>query len=281
MALKKSVSDELENVVDQIEQEEMRHLDLDTPPLDEEGVVRNVPLLAGYIDKEGVLHDTFSYREMTGRDEEAISKADIKSNGAKLINTLIERCVVEIGTLTKKSEGANWGKIIRDMLGGDLDYMAFKIRELSKGKDIEFSHKCPSCGQKLITIVGTDEFEMKPFQGQREIEFDLIRGYKDRFNNIHKHGVIKLPTGLDREIITPSLKKNVSTATTLLLTRCMRFEEVAVSQNQVNEMSIRDRDMLEKLLRDNAFGLDTSLDNIMCDNCGAEITLDLGQSNFL
>ena len=279
--LKKANSSDVEKVVNEIENENMRTLDTDTE-LGEDGLVHDVPLLAGYVDKDGVLHDTFTYREMNGKDEEAISKADVRSNGAKMVNVLVERCVVAIGTLTKKECGAQWGSIIREMLGGDLDYMAFKIRELSKGKEVEFTHKCPNCGAKLVTIVNTDEFNIRPFKGQQSIDFELIRGYRDGKKEIHKEGVIRLPNGFDREIVTPYFKKNPSTATTVLLTRLISFNDGAVvTQSGVNEMSLRDRDILEKIIEENTFGVDTTLEDLVCSSCGQEISGEAGQSNFL
>ena len=280
--LKKSTENnsELTKVVDQIESESIRTFN-DEIEVSEDGYVHDVPLLAGYTDKNGVLHTTFTYREMNGKDEEAISKAEVRQNGAKMVNVLVERCVVAIGTLTKKECGASWGQIIREMLGGDLDYMAFKIRELSKGKEVEFTHKCPNCGSKLTTIVNTDEFEIKPFMGSYSVDFSLVRGYKDGKGEIHKDGVLRLPNGFDREIVTPLFKKNVSTATTMLLTRLISFNDGAfVTQSLVNEMSLRDRDILEKIIKENTFGLDTSLD-ITCATCGADISGEVGQSNFL
>ena len=279
--LKKSVenNNELTKVVDTIEAESMRNLN-DEVEVSEDGYVHDVPLLAGYTDKNGVFHDTFTYREMNGKDEEAISKADVRQNGAKMVNVLVERCVVAIGTLTKKECGAEWGKIVRELLGGDLDYMAFKIRELSKGKEVEFSHKCPNCGTKLTTIVNTDEFEIKPFMGAFTVDFTLPRGYKDPKGVVHKEGVIRLPNGFDREIVTPIFKKNVSTATTMLLTRLISFNDGGfITQSSVNEMSLRDRDYLEKIIKENAFGIDTALD-ITCSSCGADISGEVGQSNF-
>lgn len=281
MALKK-VTDEIAKVSDEIDEEELRRINLDTPSTDEEGVVRNVPLLAGYVDKEGNLHDTFSYREMTGKDEEAISKNDIRSNGAKLINTLCERCVVAIGTITKKEVGpVEWAKIIRSMLGGDLDYMAFKIRELAKGTEIEFTHTCPECKTKLVTVVGTDEFELKPFKGEFEIPFTLNRGLRDKKGVYHKTGFVRLPNGYDREIVTPIIKKNPSTATTTLLSKCVRFDDNAfVTVETLNEMTIRDRDILEKIIKENTFGIDTKIEGIICDNCGCDLSGEIGESNF-
>lgn len=283
MALKKaSATDELAKTMEDIEQEEMRHLNMNTPVADEDGVVRNEPLLAGYVDENGVLHDTFDYREMTGKDEEAISKADVRANGAKLCNVLVERCVLRIGTLDKKEVGqAKWGQIIRNMLGGDLDYMVFKIRELSKGNEVEFTHKCPNCGQKLITVMNTDEFNIKQFRGEREVPFELIRGYKDRKGEVKTQGVMRLPNGFDREVITPMFRKNPSSAITTLITRCVKFNDGSEPMSQfVQEMSLRDRDILENIIKENTFGVDTSIEGLICDNCGQDISGEIGQSDF-
>ena len=273
-------SNELEKVVSQIESENVRTLN-DEVEVGEDGLVHDVPLLAGYVDKDGVLHTTFTYREMNGKDEEAISKADVRQNGAKMVNVLVERCVTQIGTLTKKECGARWGTVVRELLGGDLDYMAFKIRELSKGKEVEFIHKCPNCGNKLTTIVSTDEFQIKPYMGQSAIDFSLVRGYKDGRGELHKDGIIRLPNGFDREIVTPLFKKNPSTAMTMMLTRLMAFNDGAlVTQNLVNEMTLRDREILEKIIKENTFGIDTNIE-IVCSSCGQDISGEVGQSNFL
>lgn len=273
-------SNELEKVVSQIESENVRTLN-DEIEVGEDGLVHDVPLLAGYVDKDGVLHTTFTYREMNGKDEEAISKADVRQNGAKMVNVLVERCVTQIGTLTKKECGARWGTVVRELLGGDLDYMAFKIRELSKGKEVEFIHKCPNCGTKLTTIVSTDEFQVKPYMGQSAIDFSLVRGYKDGRGELHKDGIIRLPNGFDREIVTPLFKKNPSTAMTMMLTRLMAFNDGAlVTQNLVNEMTLRDREILEKIIKENTFGIDTNIE-IICSSCGQDISGEVGQSNFL
>ena len=271
---------DLDKVVGQIEQENFRTLNEEVE-IAEDGYV-HVPMLAGYVDSDGNLHTTFTYREMNGKDEEAINKADVRQNGAKLINVLVERCVVQIGTLTKKECGARWGTIIRELLGGDLDYMAFKIRELSKGKEIEFKHKCPNCGTKLTTVVNTDEFELRPYMGQSVIDFTLFRGYKDGKGEVHKDGAIRLPNGFDREIVTPLFKKNASTAMTMMLTRLISFNDGAlVTQNLVSEMSLRDREILEKIIKENTFGIETVLENLICDSCGQDISGEVGQANFL
>lgn len=276
----KNNMEEVTKAIEAAEEDNVRTLEGDIE-VGEDGCVHDVPLLAGYVDDDGVLHKTFTYREMTGKDEEAINRGDVKSNGAKVVNVLVERCVTQIGTLTKKECGAKWGQIVRSMLGGDLDYMAFKIRELSKGKEVEFSHKCPECGAKLRTIVNTDEFGIKPFMGQSVIEFSLEHsGYKDGKGQVHRDGQLRLPNGFDREIVTPQFKKNGSTAISLLLSRLVSFDDGAlVTQKGITDMSLRDRKVLEDILQDNAFGLDTYVD-IYCETCGADLSGEVGQSNF-
>ena len=63
-------NNELDKVVSQIESENTRSLNEEIE-VSEDGLVHDVPLLAGYVDKDGVLHTTFTYREMNGKDEEA------------------------------------------------------------------------------------------------------------------------------------------------------------------------------------------------------------------
>lgn len=283
MAIKNKSSDEIKKVSEEIDSENFRKFNSDSPVVDEDGVVRDVPLLAGYFDsKTGELYSTFSYREMNGRDEEAISRNDVTSNGGKLANIVCERCVVAIGSLTKKSVGApQWAKIIRSMLGGDLDYMMLKIREISKGTSVEFTHTCPRCGSKIVTEVETSEFKIIPFNGLREVPFELIRGFKDPFGNVHKTGTLRIPTGEDREYVFPFIRKNPSTATTVLLTRLITFDDgKKLTQNQVADLSLRDRQVLEDTLRENSFGVDSKISDIVCSNCGANLSGEIGTSNF-
>lgn len=277
---KESNIEEVTKAIDAAEEDNVRTLEGDIE-IGEDGCVHDVPLLAGYADDDGILHKTFSYREMNGRDEEAINRGDVKANGAKVVNIICERCVTAIGTLTKKEVGSSkWGQIIRSMLGGDIDYMAFKIRELSKGKEVEFTHKCPSCGTKLRTIIDTSEFGINPFLGQSVIDFTLYKGYVDGKGNTYKEGCLRLPNGFDREIVVPQFKRNPSTAVSLLLSRLVSFEgDVVVNQKGITEMSLRDRGVLEDLLKDNSFGLNTEIE-IYCDSCGVDLSGEVGQSNF-
>ena len=285
MALKKKTDDlGFKETVNSIEDENLRQLDLNTPNVAEDGCIHDEPMLYGYFDEStGTLHNTFTYREMDGRDEEAISKSDVKSNGAKLANILVERCVTEIGTFKKSEMGSkNWGNFIRNLCGGDLDYMTLKIREISKGSTVTFTHKCPNCGTKLITEVDCSDFKAVNFEGDSiYIPFELPRGYVDKKKEVHKTGTIRIANGYDREVVTPLYRKNKAIAITKLLLRTITLDDgTPVSEECIRSMSLRDRDYLEKLIEDKSFGVDMSFEELRCSTCDTDLSEVAGQSDF-
>ena len=289
MGLKKAnkdvVKDDLgfNEAVNQIEEESYRNIDNDSPVVSEDGFIHDVPMLYGFYDENtGILHNTFTYREMDGRDEEAINKNDVKSNGAKVSNILVERCVSEIGTFKKSEMGTKeWGAFVRNLAGGDIDFMCLKIREISKGSTVTFTQVCPRCGSKMITEMECNEFQTKKFEGETPyIPFNLPRGYKDKLNKIHKKGTIRLANGFDREVVAPLMAKNKAVAITKLLLRTMNLDDdTPVSEDCIRCMSVRDRDYLEKVIEEKGFGVDMSFEGIKC-SCGMDLSDVRGQSDF-
>ena len=241
-------------------------------------------LLAGYKDSDGVTHREFTLREITGKDEEAIHKSDTKGNGSKVVSVLLSRCVTSIGTLTPKSLGRQkWEELIKSLYTGDQDYMLTQLRKLSIGDEIELNHVCPNkdCKAKLNTVISVDELEVVPFSGERVIEFELPRGYKDKKGVLHKTGTMRLPTGLDREVLTPLAKTNLAKAETVMLTRLCKFDDGAyVDEDVMGSLSIRDREYLQKLLQEHYFGVKLETE-ITCDSCGESFVGSFYASNFI
>ena len=241
-------------------------------------------MLAGYKDSDGVTHKEFTLREITGKDEEAIHKSDVKNNGSKVVSTLLTRCVTSIGTLTPKSVGRDkWGEVIKSLFVGDQDYMLLQLRKLSVGEEIEVNHVCPNkdCKAKLHTILNVDELEIVPFSGERTIAFELPRGYKDKKGVLHTTGTMRLPTGLDREVLTPLAKTNLAKAETVMLTRLCKFDDGAyVDDDVMSSLSIRDREYLQKLLQEHYFGVKLETE-VVCDSCGESFMGTFNASNFI
>lgn len=257
-------------------------LEKDTVNLAEDDGEQVFELLAGYVDSEGVTHKEFTLREITGKDEEAIHKGDVKNNSSKVASVLLSRCVTSLGTLTPKSVGIRkWEEIIKSLYVGDQDYILLQLRKISIGEEIEVNHVCPECKTKLKTLVGVDELELIPFKGERLIEFELPRGYKDKKGEVHKNGKMRLPTGIDREILTPLARTNLAKAETVMLTRLCKFDDgLPVDDDIMGSLSIRDREYLQKLLQENTFGVNLQTE-VVCDSCGESFMGTFNATNFL
>lgn len=276
-----NLSEEINNMVNE-EDEKPRLSDF---LFDEDGYSEEMPMLCGYTDKDGVLHSTFRFREMGGSDEETINNPAIRKNGGKVINTVLSRCIVSIGTIQKKNTPVSeWNGIISSLYTGDQDIMTLRIREGSIGKEIEVKHNCPDeeCHAKLTTFLSTDEITIVPFKGTEKIQFELKRGLTTRNNGVIKAGHVRLPNGADREALVPVALKNSSKASTLLLSRAVKLEgyDLPVTEDMMRSLTVGDRKILGDILEENSFGMKFELQT-ECNVCGCPITLNMGQINFL
>lgn len=239
--------------------------------------------LKGYKDEHGVTHIEFEYREMDGTDEEAISKPKIKASGSLITRTLLERCIVRIGAIEKSTvKPSEWTNIIQSLAIGDQDYAMLQIRALSLGEELEVNHKCPNCKTKINSVFTIDELPLIPYSGVEEIEFELPRGYRDKEGTVHKFGVLRHATGLDREALDRMITQNPSVANTLLLARCIKsLGDVPVTDDLLRKLSLRDRNYLFELIRNESFGYDVNDFEIECPSCGRELRVSFNQTDFL
>lgn len=241
-------------------------------------------LLQGYKDNDGVLHKDFEVRDMNGTDEEAISKGDTKTNGGKIIRVLISRCCTRIGTLNKSDmKESKWVEIIQNLSIADQDLIMLKIREATVGEEIEGNYTCPvsDCKASIDTVIDLDELEIIPFNGVELIEFELPKGITSKDGTILKNGTMRRPKGLDREILDKVARTNIGTANTLMLTRCIvDLEGTKVTDDQVRNLSIKDRRYLMKLLEENKFGVNLDVE-LTCPQCGEMFKASLNASNFM
>lgn len=239
-------------------------------------------LLAGYVDENKVVHKEFEITEITGVEEEAISKPEIKQNAGKLVRTLIELCCFRIGTLTRAEMGVfKWRELINKLSVADQDIILLRIREISLGEELKINNQCPHCKAKMETSLTTEELEITPFNGLREIDFELPKGFKDKDGNIHKTGKLRMPTGLDREILDPIARKNMGQANTMLLTRCItELDGQPIYDDLIKGLSLKDRKYLFSLMDENKYGVVMTTDTT-CPTCGEEFKASLNIVNFI
>jgi len=250
-------------------------------------MTNNIPvltfrLLAGYKDSDGTIHDEVVIREMTGADEEAIAKAEVRNNIGKIVTTLLSSCIQRIGTIEKSNiKAAKWEEIINELFLGDRDLILMKIRELTYGNEMSFQTQCRDCRKSLTIDFTMDELEVRPLKDDpHAISFTLPRGYFDG-KETHTSGTMRLPTGFDQEQLDSVARKNPGLANTTLITRCVtELGSVKLSSKVFREMGQKDRDYLVSHLADKVFG-PRFIVNTVCDHCGHEFEAGVNPLNFI
>jgi hypothetical protein len=235
----------------------------------------SMELLVGYIDKEGTVHKEFELKEMTGKDEELMTRPDIASNGGKVITALLSNCCTRIGAYEKRAmKEQDWQNIIRNLYIADRDYLFLKLRDITFGEEIEVSPECPKCGGKFTLFVDSTDIELRRLPDDvdpTKIPFDLPRGYKDRFTGeVTKTGTVRLPNGHDQEQLDLVARRNMGEANTLLISRIITSfgdgGRLPVKED-IREFGLKDREAVLKALNEHPVGPKLSTE-VQCPMCG-------------
>lgn len=245
-----------------------------------------VPLEVGYKDENGIYHKEVEIREITGLDEENISKAEVRQNIGKLVTTLLASVSVRIGELTPKEVGsrAKWEKIFRELPMGDRDTLMLELRKHTNGDEIELDMKCPHCKSKITHVVEIDnDIEKRELEvDAMAIPFELPKGIKNKEGELCTTGTIRLPNGVDQEQLDTIARKNAGMANTTLLSRAITTVDGfgQVTMNVLRKMSVRDRDYLIKLLGESNYGPKFEI-SFSCPSCGEDVEAGVHPVNFL
>lgn len=270
----KSGKNDFDKIVSEVKSE--RDAAPELSPLEDE-----YDMLAGYVDEEGTLHNTFVIRPMTGADEEELARFK-NSSMARLITVILERCVTRIGTLEKSEIRKNkWHEIISNLYVADQDYMMMRIRETSIGNMLSIVHTCAECKTSITTELTVDELKVIEWDGEEGIQFTLPRGFVDKDGNVHREGIIKYPRGIDRESVVPIAQRNAPRARHVMLARLVQFDDgTQITEKDIQSLTLGDLKYLTKILDSNQFGLDMNIE-VECPNCGNTFTGGLTVTNFI
>jgi len=165
-----------------------------------------VSLPGGYILPNGDLVTKAEVKELTGADEEAISKA---GSTAKSLNVLLQRGLVKLGDKDVAKEDLD------ALLSGDRDSILLGIRKVTFGKNLTVSVRCVSCSQEQNSDIDLDE----------DVPVKRLSDpVSDRFWEVQtKHGVVHLalPNGITQKKLMDNLDKTSSEINTMLLAGCI------------------------------------------------------------
>lgn len=218
------------------------------------------------VDPQGEPIRDAEVRELTGADEEALSKADAMRNPARYIQTLLTRAVVRLGPYEPPSKDH-----LAALLIGDRNALLLGIRKATYGTEIEMSITCPRCEQVLDIVFDLDTdipVRALPDPSKRLYEVELRRGRKAK---------VSLPCGADQDaVLAGDSRRSVSEMNTLMLSRCIHeVDGQSMTVAAARSLGMQDRRTVLDFLADQQPGPRLEEVNEECPACETKIPVPL------
>jgi len=244
---------------------------------DQEAMVRAVkpPVTlppATDVDLPGGLFDPFNgliskaeIRELTGVDEEAISKI---VDPAKALLSILERGTVKIGDEPATKE------VLDSLFAGDREMLLLAIRCATFGNEIKLGPGlCPHCDEvQTFNVDLSKDIEIKRLNDDAEFTVDCKVGKV----------LVTLPKGSTQKAIVESTNKTSAELDTILLKNCVLEinGSTVVSAEAVRNLSMLDRRTILKEISDRNPGPQLGTLKKECQSCGQEVPLPLSLADL-
>lgn len=221
-----------------------------TPPSDV-----HVTLPGGYTNAAGESVTTVEVRELTGKDEEAIARAQ---NLGKALLQVINRGTVKIGKEVATEEALD------AMLAGDRDTIMLGIYKATFGNTPELQGFCGGCNTfKPVTVNINDDIKVKTLVDEPTFIVNAKCG----------EVVVTLPTGYCQKELVNNSDKTMSELTTILLENCILKinGRPVISKAQIQNLGISDRRLIGETINKNAIGPVFEEISVSCPDCESEV----------
>jgi len=221
-----------------------------------------VTLPGGYVNAAGEVIKTVEVRELTGRDEEAISKSN--SLGRTLL-TIINRATVKIG-----DEPAN-EQLLDKMFSGDRDAVLLGIYKATFGNTCEIDVVCQSCEDyRTVAIDVNDDIPVAPLADVLTESSFTVQGKKNEF-------LVHLPDGTAQKEIYLNMDKTQAELTSILLEKTILEinGNPILGKSQIQNLGLADRKAVIDALAERNFGPQFDVIQVNCPECGEELEVPL------
>lgn len=224
-----------------------------------------VKLPGGFFDPFDGVINTAEVRELTGADEEVISRL---TESGKALLAILDRAVTKIGDKEAKKD------ILDALLAGDREVLLLAIRKVTFGTEVQYGPVCPECGEEQTFTIDLD----------KDVEVKELNE-EDRFFTVTcKAGKVEmtLPTGAAQRDLINATNKSVAELDSILLKHCItNINGFPVANMQrVRDLSIKDRRELLKAIADRNPGPRLTEIKKTCGACGQEVPLPLSLADL-
>ena len=224
------------------------------------------------VDLPGGLFDPFKgiisnaeVRELTGIDEEAISKI---ADTAKSLLAILERATIKIGDEPASKD------LIDSLFAGDREMLLLAIRKVTFGNEIKLGPGlCPHCEEEQIfTIDLTKDVAIKKLEGDAEFTVKCKAG----------DVLVTLPKGSTQKAIVEATNRTSAELDTIMLKSCVLSinSQTVINPDVVRNLGMLDRRTILKEISDRNPGPQLGALKKECQSCGQEVPLPLSLADL-
>jgi hypothetical protein len=221
-----------------------------------------VDLPGGFINSIGEVVRVAEVKELNGRDEEYISKAN--STG-KMLSAVISRGVVSIGG-EKATE-----RMLDALLAGDRDALLLGIYRATFGNTAEINSYCSGCEDwKQVEVDLSKDIEFKVLIDPIEDRTFTVKGRRDEY-------LVGLPTGHTQKELNVSVERTMSEMATVLLQDTIQEINglVVYNKDMVNNIGIQDRRTISEAIAEHSPGPQFNDLKVTCPECTSEVVVPI------
>lgn len=227
---------------------------LDSIPIPEDTVYQ----LCGGYTPDGRTWDTeFEVRELTGRDEEYISRI---ANQMRIYSAILERGLVRVGHHRSSP------LLIDGLLAGDWETVLLAIRIVTFGRQIEAKVTCDECKQSYTVDIDLVEQVVRHEVSMEEVTFQIVGRHGTKYK-------VNLPFGATQRKIMEKENLTNGEANTILLTDCVQTIDgmPTIGSDSVLNIPMADRITLVQTIDSKKVGPDLKGVRTKCPYCDAEM----------
>lgn len=205
-------------------------------------------------------------RELTGWEEEYLTRHQHDANTARTCNDVLARCCARPGAEPDEGVRAR----VRDLLVAERDLELVRLRRMSIGPLVEARVECPACGAVNDAGFSLDDLDLDP--GLPVERTGLPVGDNEL--------TLTLPTAGDQEELLDADLDDLAERRTWLLARSLRRPDGSpLGLDAARELPLRRRAELERFVDLLLPTLDLTME-VSCADCGADFTAPFDVGSF-
>lgn len=219
-----------------------------------------VVLPSGHIGSDGKLLTTAEVRELTGADEEALSKVDTLS---RLWSVVLSRGVVKIGNNDATEQ------VLDSLLIGDREALILGVYKATFGSTSNLDAYCQGCKEfKQVAMDLNQDIKTKVLLNPATDRTFEVYGRKNKY-------LVSLPTGSAQKELGADPNRTDAELKSLLLENCVLEinDQPVISKTQIKGMGIADRTTVVDEIANRAPGPQFNDFEIDCPTCGGKVVV--------